>query len=474
MELRHGIAGHTAADGRGRARPDPSGLPCPRKEWRVTSRERVRTALAHREPDRVPVDFGSDDRHRNACPLRGAIPHPLRSRASARESARAVQHAGACRGRSGRRDGTGHRRRPSAKHLYGYPNENWKEFQTPWGQIVLISGHFQYTTDANGDLLTYPQGDGTAPPSGRMPPSSYFFDTIIRQGEIDEDHLNPEDNLQEFGPLSEADVAHFKSEIAAAAGTGRAVIAAIGGTGFGDIACGARAGSQAPKGIRDITEWYVSLATRQDYVQTVFSRQCEIAHGPPPAASRGRGRCHRYHLPVRNRFRNPDFSVLLAGDVRPIVGSALSKDERVDPREYHVEDDEAHLRSRGIPLAPLDRRGFRHLQPGPVFGGGDGTARAQAEVRRAAGLLRRRRQHAADAAVWHCRTRCVPRCWSVAGSSRRAAATSSMRFTAFKPTPLWRTWWPCWTRSRSSTASRSRVGSPRAAGRRGVCERIRS
>jgi hypothetical protein len=163
--------------------------------------------------------------------------------------------------------------------IYGYPNENWKEFRTPWGQVVLISGHFRYTTDVNGDLLTYPQGDVNAPPSGRMPPSSYFFDTIIRQGEIDEDSLDPEDNLQEFGPLSAADLAHFKTGIAAAAATGRAVIVAIGGTGFGDIALVPAPGLKHPKGIRDITEWYVSLATRQDYVRAVFARQCDIALG---------------------------------------------------------------------------------------------------------------------------------------------------------------------------------------------------
>jgi hypothetical protein len=161
--------------------------------------------------------------------------------------------------------------------VYGYPNENWKEFRTPWGQVVLISGHFQHTTDANGDLLTYPMGDPTAPPSGRMPPSSFFFDTIIRQRTIDEDRLDPADNLEEFEPLSEADLAHFKAGIAAAAGTGRAVIVAVGGTGFGDIAWVPAPGLRHPRGIRDITEWYVSLVARQDYVREVFARQCEIA-----------------------------------------------------------------------------------------------------------------------------------------------------------------------------------------------------
>jgi hypothetical protein len=32
-----------------------------------------------------------------------------------------------------------------------------------------------------------------------------------------------------------------------------------------------------PKGIRDITEWYVSTCSRRDYVHAVFHGQCEIA-----------------------------------------------------------------------------------------------------------------------------------------------------------------------------------------------------
>ena len=32
-----------------------------------------------------------------------------------------------------------------------------------------------------------------------------------------------------------------------------------------------------PKGIRDITEWYVSTRSRQDYIHKVFEGQCEIA-----------------------------------------------------------------------------------------------------------------------------------------------------------------------------------------------------
>ena len=245
----------------------------------MTGCDRVRVALSHREPDRVPVDFGATTVTGIHClcveRLRahyGLESRPVKVHAPYNMLGLVEEDLAKVMGL----DVAGVLPRNT---IYGYPNENWKEFRTPWGQIVLISGHFQWTTDTNGDLLTYPRGDVHAPPSGRMPPSSYFFDTIIRQEEIDEEALDPADNLEEFGPLTDIDLAHFKAGVAAAAATGRAVTLAIGGTGFGDIALVPGPGLPYPRGIRDITEWYVSLVTRQDYVRAVFERQCETAMG---------------------------------------------------------------------------------------------------------------------------------------------------------------------------------------------------
>lgn len=245
----------------------------------MTSRECVRSALAHREPDRVPVDFGAT----TVTGMHALCVEKLRAHFGLEQRPVKVHvpynMLGLIEDDLADAMGLDLAGVMPRNTLYGYPNENWKEFRTPWGQLVLISGHFQHTTDANGDLLTYPKGDVAAPPSGRMPQSSYFFDTIIRQGDLDDDHLNPADNLEEFAPLSEPDLAHFKTAVAGAVASGRAVVLAIGGTGFGDIALIPAPGLPSPKGIRDITEWYVSLVTRQDYVRTVFARQCEIALG---------------------------------------------------------------------------------------------------------------------------------------------------------------------------------------------------
>ena len=59
--------------------------------------------------------------------------------------------------------------------------------------------------------------------------------------------------------------------------TGRAVIATFGGTSFGDIALVPGVSLKHPKGIRDITEWYISTRSRRDYIHKVFEGQCEIA-----------------------------------------------------------------------------------------------------------------------------------------------------------------------------------------------------
>ena len=161
--------------------------------------------------------------------------------------------------------------------LFGFPNENWKPWRMPDGLEVLVSEHFHTTVDENGDTLIYPQGDTSAPPSGRMPKESYFFDTIIRQPPIDEDRLDPEDNLEEFGHIPDEDLEHLRMEVEEVSSSGRGVIAGFGGTAFGDIALVPAPFLKNPKGIRDIAEWYMSTAARPDYVHAIFEKQCEYA-----------------------------------------------------------------------------------------------------------------------------------------------------------------------------------------------------
>jgi hypothetical protein len=161
--------------------------------------------------------------------------------------------------------------------MFGFPNRDWKSWRMPDGLEVLVSTEFRVKQDHNGDILIYPEGDTTAPPSGRMPKDGYFFDTIIRQEPIDEAHLNPEENLEEFGPVSDRDLAELRRSVEECRPSGRAVMLSFSGGALGDIALVPAPFMKHPRGIRDVTEWYISTKTRRDYIHEVFSRQSEIA-----------------------------------------------------------------------------------------------------------------------------------------------------------------------------------------------------
>ncbi len=243
----------------------------------MTSRERLAAALGHRQPDRVPVDF-------NGTAVTG-------------------MHVKCV---IGLRDHFGLEKRLVKVHepyqmlgwidddlqtalgidvegvygpdtMFGYRNENWQPWRMDDGTEVLMSGNFRTTKDASGDTLVYPGGDRTASPSGRLPKNGFFFDTIVRQDPIDEDRLDPADNLQEFGPVSEETLDHFERESRRAGATGRGIIGSFGGTALGDIALVPAPGLKRPKGIRDIEEWYVSTLTRRPYVHKVFEGQTAMA-----------------------------------------------------------------------------------------------------------------------------------------------------------------------------------------------------
>jgi hypothetical protein len=110
-----------------------------------------------------------------------------------------------------------------------------------------------------------------------MPKGGYYFDSIDRQLPVDDDNLNLADNLEEFTPISEEDLAYLGREAKRIwTETDKAVLASFGGTAFGDIALVPGPWMKHPKGIRGIEEWYVSTASRRDYVFKLFESQCEI------------------------------------------------------------------------------------------------------------------------------------------------------------------------------------------------------
>ena len=243
----------------------------------MTSKERVLRALNHKEPDRVPVDFGGTA----VTGIHVEIVAALRDHYGLAKRPVKVhepyQMLGLIEDDLQRALGLDVEGVFAAETMFGYANEAWKPWRLDSGLEVLVSGHMEMARDANGDTLVFPKGDRTVPPSGRMPKGGFFFDTIVRQEPIVEDKLDVEDNLEEFGPITDAHLEYFDRATAAAAATGRAVIATFGGLAFGDIALVPGPFMTRPRGIRDIEEWYVSTLTRPTYVHAIFERQTEIA-----------------------------------------------------------------------------------------------------------------------------------------------------------------------------------------------------
>ena len=164
-----------------------------------------------------------------------------------------------------------------AKNMFGVPNENWKVHKTLWGQEVQFPGSFNYTYTSNGDILMYPEGDTSVPPSGMMPKSGYFFDALDRQQPIDDSTLKIEDNLEEFGPVTQPELDYWKNKVDLLQDNSKAVVASLGGTALGDIALVPAINLKHPKGIRGVEEWYISTLIREDFIKELYDRQTDIA-----------------------------------------------------------------------------------------------------------------------------------------------------------------------------------------------------
>jgi Uroporphyrinogen decarboxylase (URO-D) len=165
----------------------------------------------------------------------------------------------------------------SAKNMFGVLNADWKLHKTPWGQEVLFPGGFNYNYNSNGDILMYPEGDTSVPPSGMMPKTGYFFDALDRQQPIDDSTLKVEDNLEEFGHVTEPELEYWRDQVAALENNSKAVVASLGGTALGDIALVPAINLKHPKGIRGVEEWYISTLIREDFIKDIYDRQTDIA-----------------------------------------------------------------------------------------------------------------------------------------------------------------------------------------------------
>ena len=131
----------------------------------MTPKGRVLASLNHREPEAVPLDFGStavtgihvaavaelrDYYDLERRPVK--VYEPYQMLGLIEDDLKGIM-------------GIDVEGIPAPETLFGFRNENWKPWTLQSGLEVLVSEHFQTTKDKNGDTLIYPKGDLSAPVS---------------------------------------------------------------------------------------------------------------------------------------------------------------------------------------------------------------------------------------------------------------------------------------------------------------------
>lgn len=243
----------------------------------MTSRERILNAVNHITPDRVPIDFGGT----SVTGMHIQVVENLRKHFGLSlqpvKVIEPIQMLGEIDDELKNILGIDTISIPPQKNKFGTNNDEWREFRTLWGQVVLFPASLKTSEDRDGNIYLHPQGDLSTPPSAVMAKKAYFFDALIRQQPIDEAKLNPDDNLEEYGLISDEDLKFWKNTTTELEYSDKAFCVGFGGMALGDIALIPGVGLKQPKGIRDITEWYVSILLRQEYIHAVFEKQTDIA-----------------------------------------------------------------------------------------------------------------------------------------------------------------------------------------------------
>ena len=242
-----------------------------------SSKQNFKATINHKQPDRVVVDFGSSP----VTGIHAVIVEKLREYYGLEKKPVKIiepyQMLGELDDDLIREMGVDVIGLGGENNMFGIPNKGWKIHKTFWGQEVLFPGEFNYTFNSNGDILIHPEGDTSVAPSAMMPKTGYFFDALERQGPIDDSTLKVEDNLEEFSRVTEHDLKYWEEQVKSVENSGKGVLANLGGTALGDIALVPAVQLKNPKGIRGVTEWYISTLMREDFIREIYDRETDIA-----------------------------------------------------------------------------------------------------------------------------------------------------------------------------------------------------
>jgi len=245
----------------------------------MTSRERIKKAINHQTPDRIPLDLGST----LVTGIQASTYAKLRKALGLKD--RPVKVVEPYQMLAGVEQDVTEKLRVdtiglwSLTTLFEFKNENWKPWRLFDGTKALVPEKFITTKDEEGNIYLYPQGDTTVSPSGKMPKGGYYFDAVVRQEPIDDKKLDPEEWVkQRYSVFSEEHLRYLeKTADSLYKSTDLSIVGEFVDASFGDLALVPGLGIKRPKGIRDPILWYMAHIEHPDYIKGIFELQCGIA-----------------------------------------------------------------------------------------------------------------------------------------------------------------------------------------------------
>ena len=245
----------------------------------MTSRERIRKAINHEQPDHIPIDLGSTPVTGIAASTYAKLRQALGLARTPVKVVEPFQILAEVELEVIDKLGVDTIGLQLPTTLFGFKNENWKPWRLFDGTEVLVPGLFITKEDKDGNFLLYPGGDTSAPPSAKMPKGGYYFDGIVRQEAIDESRLDPHQWVKDqYFVYTDEDLRYLEERGEDLyRNTDLSLVGSFWQGGFGDIALVPGLNVKHPKGIRDPQEWIMAHALHPEYIKGIFNLQCEIA-----------------------------------------------------------------------------------------------------------------------------------------------------------------------------------------------------
>jgi uroporphyrinogen-III decarboxylase len=244
----------------------------------MTSRERVATALSHREPDRVPLDLGSSGTTGIMVTTYAKLRQRLGVNSRPPKVTEVLQMLGEVELPALEKLGCDLLPLSLPAGFFGIPYRDWKPWRTFEGVEVLVPGQFNPVTDESGDLLLSPNGDPTKCPRGRMPHNGYYFDIIPYQDPIDWDHLDADGFAAQFARFDEPTLEHLRTiSEQLYEHTDFALLGSFGGAGLGDMPVVMASELESPKGLRKYDDFLMAHLTHPEWIEDIYARQTEVA-----------------------------------------------------------------------------------------------------------------------------------------------------------------------------------------------------